>query len=71
MPNGTQPVRIACSDFENSGFFRHWSFVIRILSQLLFLRAVAKFKREHGSMLRAQENRLLIRAFDLDAVGFD
>src|SRR2546430_17716623 len=66
MPNGMQPVCVAGSDFENSGFFRHWSFVIRIS-----VKAFAKPAGDAKSMLWPQQDRFLVRAFDLDAVRFD
>src|SRR5882762_10988328 len=79
MPNGTQPVRGAGSDFENSGFFRYWLFVIRIWNLFrhwsfvirISVKAFAKLAREDSSMLRPQQNGFLVRAFDLDAVRFD
>ena len=39
--------------------------------QSLIPSAVAKLMGKDRSMLRPEQNGLLIRAFDLDAVGFD
>ena len=49
------------------------SFVIRHsdFGQSLIPSAVTKLMGKDRSMLRPEQNGLLIRAFDLDAVGFD
>src|SRR2546426_11887864 len=79
MRNETRLLRLAGSSFENSDFFRHLSFVIRIWNLFrhwsfvirISVKAFAKLTRERSSTFRTQEDRLPGRAFDFDAVGFD